>query len=66
MEVRDQLHACTALPPRKSPWHPLYRRLGDPRSGLDMTTKKKVLIRHRIELVANVNINIASYNNNII
>jgi hypothetical protein len=35
MEVSGQLHAPAALPPRKRPWYPLDRRLGEPysRSG---------------------------------
>jgi hypothetical protein len=35
MEVSGQLHAPAALPQGKSPWYPLYRRLGGPqiRSG---------------------------------
>jgi hypothetical protein len=32
MEVSGQLHALVALPPRKSPWYPLDRRLGRPQS----------------------------------
>jgi hypothetical protein len=28
MEVSDQLHASSALPPRREPWYPLDRRLG--------------------------------------
>jgi hypothetical protein len=32
MEVSGQLHAPAALPPRKSPWYPLDRRLGGPQS----------------------------------
>jgi hypothetical protein len=32
MEVRGQLHVSAALPKRKSPRYPLYRRLGGPQS----------------------------------
>jgi hypothetical protein len=32
MEVSGQLHAQAALPPGKSPWYPLDRRLGGPQS----------------------------------
>jgi hypothetical protein len=32
MEVSGQLHAPAALPPGKSPWYPLDRRLGGPQS----------------------------------
>jgi hypothetical protein len=34
MEVSDQLHPPAALPPEKSPWYPLDRRL----SGLQSRT----------------------------
>jgi hypothetical protein len=32
MEVSGQLHAPATLPPGKSPWYPLDRRLGGPQS----------------------------------
>jgi hypothetical protein len=32
MEVSGQFHAPAALPPEKSPWYPLDRRLGGPQS----------------------------------
>jgi hypothetical protein len=32
MELSGQLHIPTALPRGKSPWYPLYRRLGGPQS----------------------------------
>jgi hypothetical protein len=44
MEVSGQLHAPAALPPGKSPWYPLDRRLGGPQSrsgrgGLEKNTQ---------------------------
>jgi len=30
MEVSGQLHAPASLPPGKSPWYPVYGRLGGP------------------------------------
>jgi hypothetical protein len=32
MEVSGQLHAQATLPPGKSPWYPMDRRLGRPQS----------------------------------
>jgi hypothetical protein len=32
MEVSGQLHVPAALPPGKSPWYPLDRKLGGPQS----------------------------------
>jgi hypothetical protein len=42
MEVSGQLHALAALPQGKSPWYPLDRRLGGPRTVLDAVVKRKI------------------------
>jgi len=47
MEVSGQLHTPAALPPRKSPWYPLDRRLGGPqirsgRGGEDTSNRRFV------------------------
>jgi hypothetical protein len=41
MEVSGQLHALAALPPGKSPWYPLDRRLGGPQTRYGRGGKEK-------------------------
>jgi hypothetical protein len=43
MEVSGQLHAPAALPPGKSPWYPLDRRLGGPQSRSILHKRHKKL-----------------------
>jgi hypothetical protein len=46
MEVRDdQLHAPTALTPRKEPRHTLVRRLGGPHCRSEQVDKKRTVVR---------------------
>jgi len=42
MKVSGQLHTPAALPQGKSPWYPLDRRLGGPRTGLDVVVRRKI------------------------
>jgi hypothetical protein len=41
MEVNGQLHAPAALPPRKSSWYPLDRRLSGPQSRVGRRGEEK-------------------------
>jgi hypothetical protein len=41
MEVSGQLHAPATLPPEKSPWLPLDRRLGGPQSQSGCSGEEK-------------------------
>jgi hypothetical protein len=41
MEVSGQLHAPAALPPGKSPWYPLDRRLSGPQSHSGRSDEEK-------------------------
>jgi hypothetical protein len=43
MEVSGDLHAPAALPPRKSPWYPLDRRLRGPQSRSGRCEEEKNL-----------------------
>jgi hypothetical protein len=42
MEVNGQFHAPAALPPEKSPWYPLNRRLVGLRPSMDMVARKEI------------------------
>jgi hypothetical protein len=42
MEVSGQLHATADLPPGKSPWYPLDRRLGGPQSRSGRGGEEKI------------------------
>jgi hypothetical protein len=48
--VSDQLHAPATLPPGKSPRYPLYRRLLNPRAGLNDMEKWKFFTLPGLEL----------------
>jgi len=41
MEVSGQPHALATLPQGKSPWYPLYRRLGGAQSWSGHSVKEK-------------------------